>query len=118
MSLVFSWETVLSKKFPGLNFLELDSKNTMNKFTWTGIIRIFHTDKNFNLFLEREEGKELTLFLLHLLSAVNFVGYELPEFVGNENPWLLRIQYITVHYVNESLNRIKNMDLPHKALVF
>lgn len=109
---------VLQRISQDLNFLELDSKNTMNEVSMDWHYKDFHTDKNFNLFLEREEGKELTLFLLHLLSAVNFVGYELPRFVGNENPWLLRIQYITVHYVNESLNRIKNMDLPHKALVW
>lgn len=109
--------SVLQRISQDLNFLQLDSKINMNEVLMDWHYKDFHTDKKFNLFLEMEDGKELTLFLLHLLSTVNFVGYELPRFVSNENPWLLRIQYITAHYVNESLNRIKNMDLPHKALI-
>ncbi len=67
----------------------------------------FNTNRNFNLYPHLENGKELTLRLLHLLSAVNFVRFVIRAMIPVENPWQLRIKYITLYYVWKSIDKIK-----------
>ena len=75
----------------------------------------YNTDKKFNRFPHIHDGKEVTLFLLHLLSTINFVKYELPLYIDNKNSWFLRIQYVAAYYVNESLNRLRKIEIPYKS---
>ena len=94
---------------------EADLQMNENEISMDWLYRDYNTDKNFNRFPDVQDGKELTLFLLHLLSTVNFVGYELPKYIDSKNPWLLRIKYITAYYVNESLKHLVKMEVPYKS---
>lgn len=100
-----------------LTFLKLESQIEVNEVPLNWSYKDYNTNKKFDLFPENNDGKELTLFLLHLLTTLNFVIYELPKYLDKENLLLFRINYITAHYVNESLQRIKNIKDTSKTLL-
>lgn len=81
-------------------------KKTVENFSSTWLYCDVNTNKKFNKFVNLEEGKEITLHLLHLVTAINFVYYELPLHIEKYDPWLLRIKYITAYYVNQSLESL------------
>lgn len=109
--------SVLQKISKNLYFLDLEPSISRNEIFINWSYKDFNTNKNFDCFPEKEDGKELTLLLLHLLSTVNFVNYEFPKYLTNDNPLLLRVKYITAYYVNESLKRIKNVNETDKRLL-
>lgn len=86
-----------------------------NEISMDWLYKDYNTDKKFNRFPHIHDGKEVTLFLLHLLSTINFVKYELPLYIDNKNSWFLRIQYVAAYYVNESLNRLRKIEIPYKS---
>lgn len=64
----------------------------------------FNTNRTFNIFPQQEEGKESSLFLLHLLCSLNFARYVLNKLLPPSNIWLLRAKYITLYYAATSIN--------------
>lgn len=68
----------------------------------------FNTNRNFDLYPHLENGKEITLRILHLLSAINFVRFVIRAMIPVENPWQLRIKYITLYYVWKSIEKIES----------
>lgn len=36
-------------------------------------------------------------------------------YIDNKNSWFLRIQYVAAYYVNESLNRLRKIEIPYKS---
>lgn len=66
----------------------------------------FNTNRNFDLFSQLSNGKEVTLRLLHILSSINFLRYIVMKITDNSNPWQLRAKYITFYYVVKSIERI------------
>lgn len=66
----------------------------------------FNTNQSFSVFPWASEGKELTLLLLHIQSAVNFVRYILMRIVPDTNTWILRAKYITSYYTHASLKKV------------
>lgn len=66
----------------------------------------YNTNKNFNRFSLIENGKEITLFLLHILCSLNFVQYILNVMISPDNIWLLRAKYIVWYYATKSVNQL------------
>lgn len=100
-----------------LNSFEPEIFIHKNEISMDWLYKDYNTDKNFNCFPHIQDGKEITLLLLHLLSTINFVRYELPRYIDSKNPWLLRTQYITAYYVNESLKRLGKIEIPLKSVL-
>lgn len=107
--------SVLQRISQDLVLFESDILISENEISMDWLYQDYNTNKSFNCFPYIEDGKEVTLFLLHTLSTVNFVGYELPRYLDQKNPWLLRIQYITAYYVNESLKRLDKIEIPNSS---
>lgn len=71
--------------------------------------RYYYEDINTNNshFLNPNFSKDMSLYCLHLLSILGFVKYILEPMVLNENPWIIRIKYITFHYAISGLKKLK-----------
>ena len=100
-----------------LNTFESEIFIQKNEISMDWFYKDYNTDKNFNRFPHIQDGKEVTLLLLHLLSTINFVRYELPRYIDSKNSWLLRTQYVAAYYVNESLNRLGKIEIPNKSVL-
>ena len=109
--------SVLQMISQDLNSFESELQINEKEISMNWLYRDYNTNKNFNLFPDLQDGKDLTLFLLHLLSTINFLRYELPKYINSKNPLLIRIKYITSYYVNESLKRLGKIEIPHKLLI-
>jgi len=64
----------------------------------------FNTNRTLNIFPQQKEGKESSLFLLHLLCSLNFARHVLNKLLPPSNIWLLRAKYITLYYATASIN--------------
>lgn len=62
---------------------------------------------NRNKFFTPIFGKDINLFLLHILSNINFIKYVLEPLFPNKNVWLLRVKYIAVYHAYLGLGRLK-----------
>jgi len=56
---------------------------------------------------ENENYKTIRLLLLHILSSVGFMLYGAKKCIVRENGFLLRIEYIALHYALKRLSEIK-----------
>lgn len=65
----------------------------------------FNTNKN--NFFNAVIGKDINLFMLHILSNINFVKYVLESLFIDENLWMFRIKYITVYHAYLGLKKLK-----------
>ena len=81
---------------------------------------LFYKDVNTNKHLKKsykdENGKALILYLIHILSTINFVLRVLRKYENTDRGWWLRIYYITYYYAWQSLNDIKNHSSMNKIL--
>lgn len=67
-----------------------------------------NTNRHLKTFYKDGEGKALTLYLLHIVSTINFVINILRKYEKIDNGWWLRIYYITYYYSLQRLENIKN----------
>ncbi|WP_446898912.1 hypothetical protein ACSVC9_03130 [Clostridium sp. LBM24168] len=68
----------------------------------------YNTNKHFSAFYQDEDGKALTLYLLHILSFVNSTLKLFSAFEEDDYGWWLRMYYITYYYTVKRLKDIKN----------
>ena len=68
----------------------------------------YNTNRSFNSFPNHEDGKELTLRLVHILCALNFVEKSLKSVINNTNLWFVRAKYITFYYAYRSIKTVNN----------
>ncbi len=67
-------------------------------------------NKNFNsnrICYGSDAYKIVKIFLLHALSSINFVLYVLKKCIIRDSGWLLRVEYITYHYLIRRLSELK-----------
>ena len=77
----------------------------------------FNTNKN--NFFNRSIGKDINLFMLHILSNINFVKYVLESLFADENLWLFRIKYITIYHAYLGLKKLKaHIENNHTELAY
>lgn len=72
-----------------------------------------NTNKNhfFNINLEKDEN----LFLLHMLSNINFVKYVLCPLLAKDNLWTFRIKYISIYHAYKGIEKIKSYTKNNRA---
>ena len=68
----------------------------------------YNTNRNFNVFPNHQDGKELTLRLTHILCALNFIGIAMKPVIPQTNLWYIRAKYITFYYAYRSVKTINN----------
>lgn len=70
-------------------------------------IMFLDINTNKNMFFNKSYSKEINLILLHGVSTLNFVQYCLEPIFLYDNPWIMRVKYISTYYVHRGLLRIK-----------
>lgn len=65
----------------------------------------------FNIRFEKDEN----LFLLHMLSNINFVKYVLCPLFDKNNFWIFRIKYISIYHAYKGIVRIKSYMKSNRA---
>ncbi|WP_373482325.1 hypothetical protein [Acetobacterium sp.] len=82
-------------------------------------VEIFHQDFNTNRCTTNgsSEYKVIRLFLLHVLSSIGFLLYNLKKTIIRENGLLLRLEYITYHYSIVRLEGLMNYCNANKDIV-
>ena len=71
----------------------------------------YNTNVKSTLFPQGEEGKATILYLLHILSTINFLLYVLNNYEKDDFGWWLKINYIVYYY---SVHKLKNL---HEHLI-
>ena len=71
---------------------------------------IHYCDINSNKcrFFNPRYGKDINLFLLHILSNLGYIKYYLECLIPNNNPWMFRIKYITTYYSFQGLKKLNS----------
>lgn len=80
-------------------------------------IDFYYADCNTNTavaFSDRESNKGTVLYLLHLLSTINFLIYVLNDYQLDDYGWWLKINYVTYYYSIEKLKSLKEHYLQNK----
>lgn len=65
----------------------------------------FNTNKND--FFSPNFSKDINLFMLHILSSINFVKYVLKPLLIEENLWIFRINYIVIYHAYLGIKKLK-----------
>lgn len=68
----------------------------------------YDLNTNRNRFFNRYFEKDENLFLLHMLSNINFVKYVLCPLLERDNLWMFRIKYISIYHAYMGIVRIKS----------
>ncbi len=63
---------------------------------------------NKNDFFSPDLEKDENLFLLHMLSNINFVKYVLCPLLTKDNLWIFRVKYITIYHAYMGIVKIKS----------
>lgn len=70
--------------------------------------KIYYKDFNTNTLFKNKEYKYINIFLLHILSNVNFSYYVLQKYENNDNGFWLKIYYITYYYAITKIKRLES----------
>ena len=99
---------IVGKLQDGISNFFKDFNIKVNKVNKRLYYRDFNTNKHFKNLYKNDEGKALTLYLLHILSTINSVIRIFKEYEKDDYGWWMRIYYITYYYAMERLKDIKN----------
>ena len=76
----------------------------------------YNTNVKSSLFPAGEEGKATTLYLLHILSTINFLLYVLNSYEHDDYGWWLKVNYIAYHYAIHKLTDLQQHFVQNKQL--
>ncbi len=76
----------------------------------------YNTNKKSSLFPKGEDSKATILYLLHILSTINFLLYVLNCCEGDDYGWWLKVNYVTYYYSIRKLNDLYEHLLQNKLL--
>lgn len=83
-------------------------------------INYYYTDYNTNvkstLFPQGEDGKATILYLLHILSTINFLIYVLNNYEKDDYGWWLKINYIVYYYSMHKLTDLHEHFIQNKLI--
>lgn len=83
-------------------------------------MKYYYADYNTNvvsmLFPNGEEGKAMVLYLLHILSTINFLLYVLNNYEKDDYGWWLKINYITYYYSIHKLQDLQQHLIQNKCI--
>lgn len=95
-------------------FKELEFNVELNEINTELFYKDINTNRDLNVFNIDNDGKALILYLLHLLSAINFSLKLLGKYEKADNGWWLRMYYITYYYSVQRLINIRNYMITNK----
>lgn len=88
--------------------------------TKSNIVKYHYADYNTNvkslLFPAGEDGKATTLYLLHILSTINFLLYVLNSYENDDYGWWLKINYIAYYYTIHKLKDLQQYFVQNKLI--
>lgn len=76
----------------------------------------YNTNKKSYLFPRGEDSKATILYLLHILSTINFLLYVLNYYEEDDYGWWLKVNYVTYYYSVRKLNDLYEHLLQNKLL--
>ena len=92
-----------------------DAYSNLNDFSSSDIyfdnirLRLYTKDFNTNRVLGGNAlYKHIRIFLLHILSSINFILFYLKKRIIRETGWILRIEYILYHYLMKRFLELKD----------
>ena len=80
-------------------------------------VDFYYSDYNTNtsdIFSDRKCNKGAVLYLLHILSTINFLIYVLNDYQLDDYGWWLKINYITYYYSIEKLKSLREHYIQNK----
>lgn len=88
--------------------------------TKRNVVQYHYADYNTNvkssLFPAGEDGKATTLYLLHILSTINFLLYVLNSYENDDYGWWLKVNYIAYHYAIHKLTDLQQYFMQNKLM--
>lgn len=88
--------------------------------TKRNVVQYHYADYNTNvkssLFPAGEDGKATTLYLLHILSTINFLLYVLNPYEDDDYGWWLKVNYIAYHYAIHKLTDLQQYFTQNKLM--
>lgn len=76
----------------------------------------YNTNVKSSLFPNGEDGKATILYLLHILSTMNFVLYVLNDYAKDDYGWWLKINYIVYYYSIHKLTDLQEHFVQNKLM--
>jgi len=98
--------TVINSACLGLNDFLPDYCININSRKFKIKYKDFNTNYEFSLFPQVNNGKEVTLRLLHTLTFINFLRYVIMNVTDYTNTWNLRSMYLTLYYAVKSIDKL------------
>lgn len=101
--------TVINSISQGLSEVPLINDIAIFDVNFKLFFKDYNTNKKtFCKFYVNTKNKEATLFLLHLISNINFVIFALNRIMDKQNTYLFKVNYITYYYSIQSLTKFIN----------
>lgn len=76
----------------------------------------YNTNKKSSIFPTGEDGKATILYLLHILSTINFLLYVLNYYEKDDYGWWLKINYVTYYYTIQKLKDLQQHLIQNKLI--
>ncbi|GMC02567.1 hypothetical protein K5E_11350 [Enterococcus thailandicus] len=76
----------------------------------------FNTNRKSQLFPNGEDGKAVILFLIHILSTINFLLYVLNSYEDEDYGWFGKVNYIAYYYALQKLHSLYRYFKQNKLL--
>lgn len=76
----------------------------------------YNTNVKSSLFPKGEDGKATILYLLHILSTMNFLLYVLNDYAKDDYGWWLKINYIVYYYSIHKLTDLQEHFVQNKLM--
>lgn len=107
---------IISSVRTGLKEFDIPINILSKKFT----ANYYYADYNSNvvsaLFPTGEDGKAMVLYLLHILSTMNFLLYVLNNYEKDDYGWWLKINYATYYYSIHKLQDLQQHLIQNKLI--
>jgi len=104
--LVKSLTSAINGVCEGLRKIEIKPTISQKEISTKYMVKDINTRCYENTILNRTNGKDIFLILLHILTSINFVCHIIHKNVPRENTWQMRIKYITLYYSIQSLKAL------------
>lgn len=92
--------------------ITINAKNNVVEYYYAD----YNTNKKSALFPQGEDGKATVLYLLHILSTINFLLYVLNDYEKDDYGWWLKINYIVYYYSIHKLTDLQEHFIQNKLM--
>ena len=100
----------------GLESFDIPVSVNTKKFQVNYYYADYNTNVKSTLFPQGEEGKATILYLLHILSTINFLLYVLNNYEKDDYGWWLKVNYIVYYYAMHKLTNLNEHFVQNKLI--